>query len=269
MRMCAACKQAIGNAKEFAAATTAAVIDLPCGHSALHRCGAVRADVCVQSWRPWGQALIRAMSKTTHEGKGRACIAYLCPILSIFPTLLPRCELCSWLAFSALATLPTATQFGGTFSAAAAFRVARFPCGRSKFGFWFRNATFEARLLHFTREAHTEKTTLTLAMFDWKILFRMPQLAHVALPRRADVCIVLCAFATDAILVLALPLTGRECCCRLAFCTGCAPTFFAIFGQQRVPVDRIPSKMPQKKVSAQTNSFLERSRVKRSKNQQL
>lgn len=106
-------------------------------------------------------------------------------------------------------------------------------------------------------------------MFDWKILFRMPQLAHVALPRRSCVCVMLCAFATDAILVVAFPLTRREGCCRLAFCTGCAPTFFAIFGQQRMPVGRIPSKMPQKKVSAQTNSFLERSRVKRSKNQQL
>ena len=49
-----------------------------------------------------GQALIRAMSKTTHEGKGCACIAYLCTILRMFPTLLPSCELCSWLAFAAL-----------------------------------------------------------------------------------------------------------------------------------------------------------------------
>jgi hypothetical protein len=94
--------------------------------------------------------------------------------------LLPSCELCSWLAIAALGTLPTALLFGGTFSAAAAVRVACFPCGRPKFGFWFRNATFETRLLHFTRQAHTEKTTLTLAMFLWKVFFRMPQLAHVA-----------------------------------------------------------------------------------------
>ena len=90
-----------------------------------------------------GQALIRAMSKTTHEGKGCACIAYLCTIVRICPTLLPSCELCSWLAFAALGTFPTAPLFFGTFSAAAAVRVASFPCGRSKFGFRFRNATFE------------------------------------------------------------------------------------------------------------------------------
>ena len=130
-----------------------------------------------------GQALIRAMSKTTHEGKGCACIAYLCTILRMFPTLLPSCELCSWLAFAALGTLPTPPLFGGTFSAAAAVRVASFPCGRSKFGFGFRNATFETRFLHFTRQAHTEKTTLPLAVLFWKIGLDMPQLAHVALPR--------------------------------------------------------------------------------------
>ena len=45
-------------------------------------------------------------------------------------------------------------------------------------------------------------------MLCWKIVFGMPQLANVALPRRSCVCVVLCAFATDAILVLALPLTG-------------------------------------------------------------
>ena len=97
-----------------------------------------------------GQALIRAMSKTTHEGKGCACTAYLCTILRMFPTLLPSCELCSWLAFAALGTLPTPPLFGGTFSAAAAVRVASFPCGRSKFGFRFCNATFKTRFLHFT-----------------------------------------------------------------------------------------------------------------------
>ena len=104
-----------------------------------------------------GQALIRAMSKTTHEGKGCACIAYLCTILRMFPTLLPSCELCSWLALAALGTLPTPPLFGGTFSAAAV-RVASFPCGRSKFGFRFCNATFETRFLHFTCQTHTEKT---------------------------------------------------------------------------------------------------------------
>ena len=83
------------------------------------------------------------MSQTTHEGKGCACIAYLCTIVRICPTLLPSCELCSWLAFAALGTFPTAPLFFGTFSAAAAVRVASFPCGRSKFGFRFRNATFE------------------------------------------------------------------------------------------------------------------------------
>ena len=35
--MCATCKPAIRNAKKFAAAITAAVIDLPCRHRALHR----------------------------------------------------------------------------------------------------------------------------------------------------------------------------------------------------------------------------------------
>ena len=110
-----------------------------------------------------GQALIRAMSKTTHEGKGCACIAYLCTILNICPTLLPSCELCSWLAFAALGTLPTAPLLGGTFSAAAAVRVASFPCGRSKFGFRFRNATFETRFLRFTRHAHTEKEVMLAA----------------------------------------------------------------------------------------------------------
>ena len=53
--MCAqvytACKQAIHNAKFFAAAITAAVIDLPCCHSALHRFGAMRAEVCVHPRR--------------------------------------------------------------------------------------------------------------------------------------------------------------------------------------------------------------------------
>ena len=110
-----------------------------------------------------GQALIRAMSKTTHEGKGCACIAYLCTIVRICPTLLPSCELCSWLAFAALGTLPTAPLLGGTFSAAAAVRVASFPCGRSKFGFRFRNATFETRFLRFTRHAHTEKEAMLAA----------------------------------------------------------------------------------------------------------
>ena len=116
-----------------------------------------------------GQALIRAMSKTTLEGKGCACIAYLCTILRMFPTLLSSYKLCSWLAFAALGRLPTPPLFGGTFSAAAAVSVASFPCGRSKFGFRFRNATFETRFLHFTRQAHTEKATLSLAMHFWKI----------------------------------------------------------------------------------------------------
>ena len=43
--------RAIGNAKLFAAAITAAVIDAPCCHRALHRLSTVRADVYVQSWR--------------------------------------------------------------------------------------------------------------------------------------------------------------------------------------------------------------------------
>ena len=51
-----------------------------------------------------GQALIRAMSKTANEGKGCACVAYLCAVLSIFTTLLPSCKLCSWLAFRAHGT---------------------------------------------------------------------------------------------------------------------------------------------------------------------
>ena len=51
MRICAACEQAIGNAKLLAAAITTEVIDAPCCHRALHRLGTVRADVCVQSWR--------------------------------------------------------------------------------------------------------------------------------------------------------------------------------------------------------------------------
>ena len=51
MRICATCEQAIGNAKLFAAAITAAVIDAPCCHRALHRLSTVRADVYVQSWR--------------------------------------------------------------------------------------------------------------------------------------------------------------------------------------------------------------------------
>ena len=34
-------------------------------------------------------------------------------------------------------------------------------------------------------------------MLCWKIVFGMPQLASVALPRRSCVCVVLCAFATD------------------------------------------------------------------------
>ena len=163
MRICATCEQAIGNAKLFAAAITAAVIDAPCCHRAFaqtwHSTGrcicAVVAVLCqarqqaagsmsgqcpfwdlLLAWkfvllrvfpefpceRPLGllragggfrvaqagQALIRAMSKTANEGKGCACVAYLCAVLSIFTTLLPSCKLCSWLAFRALATLPTA-----------------------------------------------------------------------------------------------------------------------------------------------------------------
>ena len=138
-----------------------------------------------------GQALICAMSKTTHEGKGCACIAYLCTILRMFPTLLPSCELCSWLAFAALGTLPTPPLFGGTFSAAAAVRVASFPCGRSKFGFRFRNATFETWFLGFACQKHTVKTTLTLPMLCWKIGLDMPQLADVALPWRPGICVML------------------------------------------------------------------------------
>ena len=167
-----------------------------------------------------GQALIRAMSKTTHEdeGKGCACIAYLCTILRMFPTLLPSCELCSWLAFAALGTLPTPPLFGGTFSAAAAVRVASFPCGRSKFGFRFCNATFETRFLHFTCQTHTEKTTLPLAVLFRKIGLDMPQLAHIALPWRPGICVMLCAFATNAIFVVALPLASGESCRWLALC---------------------------------------------------
>jgi hypothetical protein len=51
VRMHAACEQAIGDTKLFAAATTAAVIDAPCCHSALQRLGAVWAEVCVHPWR--------------------------------------------------------------------------------------------------------------------------------------------------------------------------------------------------------------------------
>ena len=197
-----------------------------------------------------GQALIRAMSKTTHEGKGCACIAYLCTIVRICPTLLPSCELCSWLAFAALGTFPTAPLFFGTFSAAAAVRVASFPCGRSKFGFRFRNATFETRFLHFTRQAHTEKTTLTLAMFLWKVFLRMPQLAQVALPRRADVCIMLCALAAHAILVIAFPLTCCKGCRWFTLCANGTCTLFKVLGQQRLPVDRIPAQVSKQKIPA-------------------
>ena len=204
----------------------------------------------VSRWRKRAKRRFVRWARRHTRAKAVHALHTCVPFCVYFRLCCQAVKLCSWLAIAALGTLPTTLLFGGTFSAAAAVRVACFPCGRPKFGFWFRNATFETKLLHFTRQAHTEKTTLTLAMFLWKVFFRMPQLAHVALPRRADVCIMLCALAANVLLVIAFPLTCCKGCRWFTLCANGTCTLFKVLGQQRLPVDRIPAQVSKQKIPA-------------------
>ena len=94
MRICATCEQAIGNAKLFAAAITAAVIDAPCCHRALHRLSTVRADVYVQSWR----CCVRPDSKAAGSMSGQCpfwdlLLAWKFVLLRVFPEFPCECPL--------------------------------------------------------------------------------------------------------------------------------------------------------------------------------
>ena len=58
-------------------------------------------------------------------------------------------------------------------------------------------------------------------MLFWKIALDMPQLAYVALPWRPNVCKMLGALATNAILIVTFPLTSCESGSWLALNTDC------------------------------------------------
>ena len=105
-------------------------------------------------------------------------------------------------------------------TATASVSIASFPGSRAILFLWLGNPTFETWFLSFACQTHTEKTTLPLAVLFRKIGLDMPQLAHVALPWRPGICVMLCAFATNAIFVVALPLASGESCRWLALCAG-------------------------------------------------
>ena len=91
-------------------------------------------------------------------------------------------------------------------------------------------------------------------MLFWKIGLDMPQLAHVALPRGSSICIMFCALATHPVRVAALPLAWCERCALFSFCASWTHAFFAIFCEQRLPVDGVAAEVSQKKVPANASA---------------
>ena len=87
-------------------------------------------------------------------------------------------------------------------------------------------------------------------MFLWKIFFRVPQLAHVALPWSAGVCIMLRALATHAIFFIAFPLPCHKGGRWFTLCADGTCTLFKVLGQQTLPVDRIPPQVAEEKTPA-------------------
>ena len=326
VRKCTACKQAIRNANFFAAAITAAVIDLPCCHSALHRFGAMRAEVCVHPRR----RCVGLHSKLLGRWMGNTRSGFVCShrrlsSLVEFLNLLAnvcysRIASCRWRdsrwrkrakrwfvrwarrhtkakAVHALHTcVPSCVCFRlccqavnsarglrslhwehcqhprclvahslqqrrsalRAFHAAGPNSASGFATPHLKHGFFIWHVK------------HTrKKTTLPLAMLFWKIGLDMPQLAHVALPRGSSICIMFCALATHPVRVAALPLAWCERCALFSFCASWTHAFFAIFCEQRLPVDGVAAEVSQKKVPAQTDSLLEWRGVERAEDQQL
>lgn len=166
---------------------------------------------------------------------------------------------------SAVCATPEPAFSGSALATNASFGVARFPRCCAKSGFRLALGAARARFLRFTRETHTIKRTLRLMVFQWKIRFRVPDLAHIALPRRACVCIVSAALATYAFGVVAFPLPWGKGSLWLPLVAYAAASFFAVFRQKRRPIDRFTAEVLQQKFATHTDSTLERLRVKGAK----
>ena len=164
------------------------------------------------------QALVRSSGRPTYECQSYARVANLCAILRICMALLPNTELHPRFLSAALAAMPIAALLYSAVATTAPLSMPGLPCRCSKVGFRLGHTTFETRFLHLTCQTYTEKTALALPVLCRKIFFDMPKFAHVTLPWRPRICVMLGALATNAIFVVALPLASCKSCRWLALC---------------------------------------------------
>ena len=106
-------------------------------------------------------------------------------------------------------------------------------------------------------------------MSFWKIGFRMPQLADIAVPWCPCIRVPFHAFSTHSVCLTAFPLSCSECIALLAFGADSARTFFAVLGQQRLLLNSLAAQLSQEQVSPQTDASLKWSGVEGAIDEQM
>ena len=157
--------------------------------------------------------------------------ALLRAILCMRARGLPRREVCTRLAFLAVAARPVIAELRCACSTAASRCISGLPRCCRKIGLRLRKTASDARPFGFACQAHAVKAALSVPMLLLKVRLCIPPLADVALPRRPGISIGLRALSTHSLGIAAFPLPCGECIGRLSLRAGTTRPFFTIFGQ--------------------------------------
>jgi hypothetical protein len=156
------------------------------------------------------QPFPRALGIAVESEKSKTVVTYLRAILRMRVATLPRAEIFFWHAVLTATACPTATHPDSASATDSAVGVARFPGSSSEIGFGLGYFARDTRFLDLAGQTHSIEAALSLSVLHRKIVFHVPLLAHVTLPRRSNICVVLGTFSAHPVCFVSFPLSGGE-----------------------------------------------------------